>query len=83
MSGSVRRRSIPADFSSSNLNAGFLQRPVGQGADGRRDRIQAENLAQEKMAQGASAVLVVLVKDLGLEFGHVDLRGHSVLHALH
>ena len=72
--GSVRRRSMPAACSSSHLNAGLAQCTVGQGGGGGRDRVQAEDLAQQQMAERARPVLVLLIEHFGLELGHVDLR---------
>ena len=50
------------------------QRRVGQRGRGRADRVEPEDLAHQQVAQAAAAARVVLVEDLGLELGHVDLR---------
>ena len=75
--GECRQRAPPVDAGGlfqQPFEHRVREAPVGQRGRGGRDRVQAEDLAQKEVAQGARPVLVPLIKHLGLELGHVDLR---------
>ena len=52
---------------------------MASGASGRTERVKPVDLAHQEMTQRPGTALVVLMQELGLELGHVHVRGALAL----
>ena len=72
--GSVRRRSMPAAFSRSHLKSGLRSVQLASGAVAEPIGLSRWIWPISSEPSGTGPALVVVVEELGLELGHVDVR---------